>query len=148
MKQVILIRHDILLSERKSERHPHLNPLPSRERKLDQFASGGSLKIGKKTAAVTLVYLCIVLAYSASAAERKSDLRVTYRPPHISVEARGAKLRDVLRDVSQKVGFELTDYGIPDRDVTVSIEETTLEELLRQLLRGENYGVVYREKDR
>ena len=148
MRQAILIRQDILLSERKSESHPYLNPLPSRERKLDQFASGGSLKIGKNTAAAILVFLCTVLPRSASAAERKSDLRVSYSPPHISVEARGAKLRDVLRDISAKVGFELTDYGIPDKDLTVSIEEATVEELLRQLLRGENYGVVYRDKDR
>ena len=56
-------------------------------------------------------------------------------------------MREVLRDISSKVGFDLTDYGIPDRDLTVSIEEATVEELLRQLLRGENYGVVYREKD-
>ena len=106
------------------------------------------LKIGKKTVAAILVFLWMVLPGSALAAERKSDLRVTYSPPRISVEARGVKLRAVLRDVSLKVGFELTDYGIPDRDLTVSIEETTVEDLLRQLLRGENYGLVYREKDR
>ena len=58
------------------------------------------LKIGKKTAAAILVFLCMVLPRSASAAERKSDLRVTYSPPRISVEARGVKLREVLRDIS------------------------------------------------
>jgi hypothetical protein len=100
------------------------------------------------TAAAILVFLWMVLPGSGSAAERKSDLRITYSPPHISVEARGVKLREVLREVSLTVGFELTDYGIPDRDLTVSIEETTVEELLRQLLRGENYGLIYREKDR
>jgi hypothetical protein len=147
MKQPTLIRQNILLSERRPMRHPHLNPLPSRERKLDEFVSGDSVKIGGKTAVAILVFLCTVLPHLASAAERKSDLRVTYSPPHISIEARGVKLRTVLRDVSQKVGFELTDYGIPDRDLTLSIEEATVEEVLRQLLRGENYGVVYREKD-
>ena len=101
--------------------------------------------ISKKTAAAILVFLCTVLPRSGSAAERKSDL--TYRPPHISVEARGVKLREALRDISVKVGFDLTDYGIPDRDLTVSIQEATVEEVLRQLLRNENYGVVYREKD-
>ena len=104
--------------------------------------------VGKKTAAAILVFLWMVLPRWGLAAERKSDLRVTYSPPRISVEARGVKLREVLRDISSKVGFELTDYGIPDRDLTVSIEEATVEEVLRQLLRGENYGVVYREKDR
>jgi hypothetical protein len=189
MKKLTLIRQIILLSERRSKRHPHLNPLhfdklsvvspvepPSRERKLDRCTSSDSLmsfsispgraptascclkqgrkniglglKMANRTVAAILVFLWMVLPGSALAAERKSDLRVTYSPPRISVEARGVKLREVLRDVSLKVGFELTDYGIPDRDLTVSIEETTVEDLLRQLLRGENYGLVYREKDR
>ena len=104
--------------------------------------------VGKKTAAAILVFLWMVLPGWGLAAERKSDLRVTYSPPRISVEARGVKLREVLRDISSKVGFELTDYGIPDKDLTVSIEEASVEEVLRQLLRGENYGVVYREKDK
>jgi hypothetical protein len=176
MKQISLSRQNILLSERRSKRHPHLNPLPSRERKLDHFVSGDSLinlstspghtqdpscclsqsrkniglglKIGKKTAAAILVFLWMVLPGSGSAAERKSDLRITYSSSHISVEARGISLLQVLRDISIKVGFDLTDYGIPDRDLTVSIQEATVEEVLRQLLRGENYGVVYRGKDR
>jgi hypothetical protein len=105
------------------------------------------LKIGKKTAAAILVFLCMVVARCGSAAERKSDLRVTYSSPHISVEARGVRLLEVLRDISVKIGFDLADYGVPDRDLTVSIQEATVEEVLRQLLRGENYGVVYREKD-
>jgi hypothetical protein len=105
------------------------------------------LKIGKKTAAAILVFLWMVLPCSGSAAERKSDLRITYSPPRISVEARGVSLLEVLRDVSATVGFDLADNGVPDRDLTVSIQEATVEEVLRQLLRGENYGVVYREKD-
>ena len=254
MKQISLSRHNILLSERRSKRHPHLNPLPSetvsqsnslvqqattnschqgvlkiplypplkkrgnflqpvliphdpialplfekfekeglgeicmrrkanntlrhslsRERKLDHFVSGDSLinlstspghvpnasccfnqgrknvglrlKIGKKTAAAILVFLWMVLPGLGSAAERKTDLRITYSSPRISVEARGISLLQVLRDISIKVGFDLTDYGIPDRDLTVSIQEVTVEEILRQLLRGENYGIVYREKE-
>jgi hypothetical protein len=105
------------------------------------------LKIGKQTAAAILVFLWMVLPGSGSAAERKSDLRITYSPPRISVEAREAKLLEVLKEISVKVGFDLADYGIPDKDFTVSIQESTVEEVLRQLLRGENYGVVHREKD-
>jgi len=84
---------------------------------------------------------------SGAPAERKNDLRITYSPPRISVEARGISLLQVLTDISATVGFDLTDYGVPDRDLTVSIQEATVEEAIRQLLRGENYGVVYREKD-
>jgi hypothetical protein len=106
------------------------------------------LKIGKKKVAEILVFLWMILPGSGPAAERKSDLRITYRPPHISVEAREAKLREVLREISVKAGFELADYGMPDSNLTVSIEEATVEDVLRQLLRGENYSVVYQEKDR
>jgi hypothetical protein len=109
---------------------------------------GLGLKIGNQTAAAILVFLWMVLPGSGSAAERKSDLRITYSSPRISVEARGISLLQVLRDISIKVGFGLTDYGILDRDLTVSIQEATVEKVLRQLLRGENYGVVYREKDK
>jgi hypothetical protein len=100
----------------------------------------------KKVAAI-FVFLWIVLPDLGSSAEPKSDLRITYSPPRISVEAQGVRLLQVLRDISVKVGFDVTDYGIPDRDLTVSIQEATMEEVLRQLLRGENYGFVYREKD-
>jgi hypothetical protein len=48
---------------------------------------GLGLKIGKKTAAAILVFLWMVLPGSGSDAERKSDLRITYSPPRISVEA-------------------------------------------------------------
>jgi hypothetical protein len=99
--------------------------------------------------AVLLVSLLGGLASprSGAPAERKNDLRINYSPPRISVEARDVRLLQVLRDISIKVGFDLANYGIPDRELTVSIQETTVEEVLHQLLRGENYGVVYREKD-
>jgi hypothetical protein len=99
--------------------------------------------------AVLLVSLLGGLASprSGAPAERKNDLRINYSPPRISVEARDVRLLQVLRDISIKVGFDLANYGIPDRELTVSIQEATVEEVLHQLLRGENYGVVYREKD-
>ena len=103
------------------------------------------LKTDKKIVAESLMLLWMLLPNWSSAAEPKSDLRITYSPPHISVEAQGVRLLQVLRDISVKVGFDVTDYGIPDRDLTVSIQEATVEEVLRQLLRNENYGVVYRE---
>ena len=104
--------------------------------------------MNKKTAAAILICLCMVLPRSGSTAERKSNLRITYSPPSISVEAQNVKLLEVLRDISLKVGFDLEGYGVPDRTLTVSIQDTTVEDVLRQLLRGENYGVVYRERER
>jgi len=104
--------------------------------------------MNKKTVAAILLFLCVVLGHSGLTAERKSDLRITYTPPTISVEAQNVMLLEVLKNISLKVGFDLEDYGVPDRNLTVSIQEATVEDVLRQLLRGENYGVVYREKDK
>src|SRR5262245_59087877 len=103
--------------------------------------------MNKKTAAAILACLCMVLPRSGLTEERKNDLRITYAPPSISVEAQGVRLLEVLRNISLKVGFDLEDYGVPDRNLTVSIQEATVEDVLRQLLRGENYGVVYRERE-
>jgi hypothetical protein len=101
----------------------------------------------QKSVSLVSLLLGLALPQSGAPAESKRDLRITYSFPRISVEAQGAKLLQVLRGISIKVGFDLTDYGIPDRDLTVSIQEATVEEVLRQLLRGENYSVVYQEKD-
>jgi hypothetical protein len=103
--------------------------------------------MNEKTTAAILACLCLVLPRLGLTAERKSDLRITYTPPSISVEAQGVRLLEVLRNISLKVGFDLADYGVPDRNLTVSIQEAAVEDVLRQLLRGESYGVVHREKD-
>src|SRR5262245_11270910 len=101
-----------------------------------------------KTAAAILAFLCMLMPRSGLTAERKSDLRITYTPPSISVEAQNVRLLEVLRIISLKVGFDLEDYGVPDKSLTVSIQEATVEDVLRQLLGGENYCVIYRERER
>src|SRR5262245_32361027 len=101
-----------------------------------------------KTAAAILAFLCMLMPRSGLTAERKSDLRITYTPPSISVEAQNVSLLEVLRIISLKVGFDLANYSVPDRSLTVSIQEATVEDVLRQLLGGENYCVIYLERER
>jgi hypothetical protein len=80
---------------------------------------------------------------AGTAAERKTELSVTYDPPRLSVEARGVSLQRVLGEIGQKLGFVVVDYGGSDRLITFSLQDASAAEVLEQLLRGENYAVVY-----
>ena len=82
-------------------------------------------------------------AVTGTAAERKTELTVTYEAPRLSVEARGVTLQRVLGEIGKKLGFTLVDYGGSDRLVTFSMQEASAEEVLGQLLRGENYALMY-----
>jgi hypothetical protein len=83
------------------------------------------------------------VAVPGTAAERKTELTVTYDAPRLSVEARGVSLQRVLGEIGKKLGFTIVDYGGSDRLVTFSIQDASAEEVLGQLLRGENYAVIY-----
>ena len=81
-----------------------------------------------------------------SAAERKEDLKVLYSAPRLSVEAKGVSLQQVLGAIGEKLGFVVVDYGRGDRLITFSLQDASTEEVLGQLLRGENYALVYDEQ--
>src|SRR5215475_680467 len=81
-----------------------------------------------------------------SAAERKEDLKILYSAPRLSVEAKGVSLQQVLGAIGEKLGFVVVDYGRADRLITFSLQDASTEEVLGQLLRGENYALVYDEQ--
>src|SRR5262245_27255837 len=84
--------------------------------------------------------------FPGSAAERKADLKVLYSAPRLSVEAKGVRLQQVLGEIGEKLGFVVVDYGRADRLITFSLQDASTEELLGQLLRGENYALIYDEQ--
>ena len=94
--------------------------------------------------AVTVAFvLGVGVAFPGAAAERKTDLSVIYDAPRLSVEAKGVSLQRVLGEIGKKLGFVVVDYGASDRIITFSLQDASAEEVLEQLLRGENYAVIY-----
>jgi hypothetical protein len=97
--------------------------------------------------AVTVTFvLGVGVAFPGAAAERKTDLSVIYDAPRLSVEAKGVSLQRVLGAIGEKLGFVVVDYGRADRLITFSLQDASTEEVLGQLLRGENYALIYDEQ--
>lgn len=62
--------------------------------------------------------------------------------------ARDAAIIDALNAVGEEAGFEvLADRGPRRPPVNLQIEDAPVEDVLRQLLRGRNYAVVYDDGD-
>ena len=101
-------------------------------------------RLGRNLIAVTVAsVLGLGVAFPGAAAERKTELSVIYDAPRLSVEARGVSLQRVLGEIGKKLGFVVVDYGASDRVITFSLQDASTEEVLEQLLRGENYAVIY-----
>lgn len=74
-------------------------------------------------------------------------MSVVYEAPWLFVEARGVSVTEVLRAIGAKVGFAVVEAGAPRESLTMSLKDATLETVLRQLLRAENYVLVYRSDE-
>ncbi|HEX4990142.1 MAG TPA: hypothetical protein VFW91_15295, partial [Candidatus Binatia bacterium] len=54
--------------------------------------------------AVTVAFvLGLGMAFPGAAAERKTELSVSYNPPHLTVEAKGVSLQRVLGEIGKKL---------------------------------------------
>jgi hypothetical protein len=86
-----------------------------------------------------------MLASLTAQASDELGARVEYDPPHVSVAATGVGLGELLRLIGAKVGFSVAEGRAALRLVTVSIASTSLDDVLRQLLRAENHTILYRQ---
>lgn len=101
-------------------------------------------RLGKNLISIAVVLVAgLGGALPGSAAERKADLKVLYSAPRLTVEANGVSLQQVLGQIGEKLGFVVVDYGGADRLITFSLQDASAEEVLGQLLRGENYALIY-----
>jgi hypothetical protein len=94
-------------------------------------------------AGVLVALLCLAPVGSACAGDGGPRLRVDYHPPRLSVDAAGVTLAQVVGEIGAKVGFTVVDNGASSTLLNVSIQNTSMGEVLRQLLRGENHTIVY-----
>ena len=94
-------------------------------------------------AGVLVALSCLGPIGVARASDGTPGLRVDYHPPRLSVDARDVSLARVLGEVAAKVGFTVVDNGDSSPLVSVSIQDASVEEVLRRLLRGENHVVLY-----
>ena len=107
----------------------------------------GMNRLRRNLVAVSVAFvLGLGMAFPGAAAEKKTDLSVVYNAPRLSVEAKGVSLQRVLGEIGKKLGFVVVDYGASDRVITFSIQDASIQEVLEQLLRGENYAVIYGEQ--
>jgi len=86
-----------------------------------------------------------MLASLTAQASDELGARVEYDPPHVAVAATEVGLGELLRLIGAKVGFSVAEARAALRLVTVSIASTSLDDVLRQLLRAENHTILYRQ---
>ncbi|PYO55029.1 MAG: hypothetical protein DMD83_21160 [Candidatus Rokuibacteriota bacterium] len=105
----------------------------------------------RRIAALVASVLVLVYLMGAVRAEEietepvdEPKLMVDYDPPQLSVEAHEVGLAAVLTAIGAKVGFIVVESAPSSTVVTLSIQNASLDDVLRQLLRAENHTVLYR----
>ena len=74
----------------------------------------------------------------------ESHHEVTRTPTGFSVRATNGSLPEILAQIGGEAGFDVLDTGKSYPIVNAAIEDTPLDSLLRQLLRGANFIILYK----
>ncbi len=99
-----------------------------------------------KPTVLSFLALLAIAGPVAGADGAASRIQIDYRAPELSVEASGVTLAQILSAIGAKVGFTVIDSGAPAGPVAVSIHGTSVDDALRQLLRGTNHSTLYRDE--
>jgi len=94
---------------------------------------------------VILLGIVLVADRPAAAMTPRPRISVTYQAPLISIEASGATVAEVLREVARKVGFSVAEAGSSDARLSFTIRDTPVPEALQRLLQSENHVLRYRK---
>lgn len=90
----------------------------------------------------TVLWWGVASLPARSAAEGRT-LKVVSSATGLAVEAHGVGAEEVLREIGEQVGFTVVIKGAARPLLNVSIKDATLEEALQEILRGENYAILY-----
>lgn len=97
-----------------------------------------------------ILALALVMTFPAASlnAQVTGAVQVESSPSgDLMLDARGAQLAQVLHSIAAMEGFDVVmDERIPRRPVHVSDSRGPLEEVLRQILRGRNFALIYDEE--
>jgi len=100
-------------------------------------------RMGRARRILAIVAVSLWMAPTGAAAGEPTFV-LDYRPPLLSLEARGVPLREVLAGVGKAVGFQVVAGDAASSTVDVLIRDASLDDVLRRLLRGENHTLLYR----
>ncbi len=90
----------------------------------------------------TVLWWGVASLPARSAAEGRT-LKVVSSATGLAVEAHGVGAEEVLREIGEQVGFTVVIKGAARPLLNVSLKDATLEEALQEILRGENYAILY-----
>jgi len=80
--------------------------------------------------------------FSETFSQSQPGIHIVSTPPTLSIEARGATLPNVLKSIGTYLGFKVVDIQVnPRTPIDFTIQNVSLDEVLRQLLVGENYAI-------
>lgn len=74
----------------------------------------------------------------------ETTLRVDVSESEVAVDVKDASVVDVLQELGARAGFEVVHVRPVETKVTIAVRAATIDEVLKQVLRNENYTVVYR----
>lgn len=73
--------------------------------------------------------------------------KVSARGNNLSVHAKGAQLRDILKEISDQADLSIVLYGDVDRPVNIELENVPLDKGLKRILSGCNFSFLYQKDD-
>jgi len=122
--------------------------IPHRRKRFDYLRSANRLPNAGFSLSIGI--MAVVLLGSTTqqtGVEQKPLLSVKSNTTgEIHFEARGVTIEEALRAIAAKVGFEVEiEPGIKRAPVNLTVPSASVEVILRQVLRGRNYSLVYDE---
>lgn len=86
----------------------------------------------------------ITSVQSPFTADAEGRLQIIVTEAGLTVEAHGVNTEQALREIGAQVGFMVVAKDAAHPLLDVSLKDVPLETALHQLLRGENYAIIYR----